>query len=141
MENNYLNNDKIATVIINPTPSPTENYLWVPEVSDNAAPGLDSLVTYTQPKYATLAALRNSITNIHNTINNEIQNIQTEMNNIEITNPTPGNVSKHLHIIQVILILCTKEILVITITEEILLHNSIISHINERVIMRYRFQH
>ena len=28
---NYLNNNKITTVIWNPTPSLTENYLWIPE--------------------------------------------------------------------------------------------------------------
>ena len=45
----------------------------------------------------TLTALRNSITNTNNIINNEIQNIQSDINNIEIINPTPGNVSKYLH--------------------------------------------
>ena len=39
-DNNYLNNDKIANVIVNPTPSLNENYLWIPEVSDNVVPGL-----------------------------------------------------------------------------------------------------
>ena len=57
-------------------------------------PGLDSLLTYLQPKYATLASLQNSITNINNTINDGIQNIQTEINDIEITNPQ--NFSKNL---------------------------------------------
>ena len=33
---------------------------------------------------------------MNTTINNEIQNIQTENNNIEITNPSTGNVSKNL---------------------------------------------
>ena len=55
-------------------------------------PGLYSLLSYTQPEYATLAALQNSIANINITIHNEIQNPQTEINNIEITNPQ--NVSK-----------------------------------------------
>ena len=59
-------------------------------------PGLDSLLTYTQSKYATLTALQNSITNINNTINTEIQNLQTEINNIE-NNPGTGNVSKQNH--------------------------------------------
>ena len=58
----------MATVILNATPSPTENYLWIPETSDNVVPGLDSLTTYIQPKYATLAALQNNITIINNTI-------------------------------------------------------------------------
>ena len=44
----------------------------------------------------TLTALRNSITNINTTITSEIQNFQTEVNNVEITNPTAGNVSKNL---------------------------------------------
>ena len=42
--NNYLNNDKTATIIVNPTPSLTENYPWVPEgIPDNVVPGLDSI--------------------------------------------------------------------------------------------------
>ena len=89
-----MNNDNIATAIVNPTPSPTENYLWIPETTDNVVPGLDSLLTYLQSKYATLTSSQNSITNINNTINNEIQTIQTEINNIEIANPQ--NVSKNL---------------------------------------------
>ena len=60
-------------------------------------PGLESLLTYTQSKYATLTALQNSIANINNTINTEIQNLQTEINNIEITHPGTGNVSKQNH--------------------------------------------
>ena len=79
VDNLYSNNYEIATVIVNPTPSPTENYLWIPETTDNVVPGLDSLLTYLQSKYATLTALQNSITNINTTINNEIQNIQTEI--------------------------------------------------------------
>ena len=43
-----LNNDRIATVILNPTPPIIENYLWIPETSDNVVPGLDSLITYIQ---------------------------------------------------------------------------------------------
>ena len=96
VDNNDLNNDKIATVILNPTPSLTENYRWIPETSDNVVPGLDCIFTYMQSKYATLTALQNSITNINNTINNEIQTLQTEINNIEMTAST-GNVSKQNH--------------------------------------------
>ena len=55
----------------------------------NVVPGLNSLLTYTQCKYATLTALQNSITNINNTITTKIQNLQTEINNIEISNPPP----------------------------------------------------
>ena len=49
VDNKYVNNNKIATVIVNPTPSLTENYLWIPEgITDNVVPGLDSLSTYAQ---------------------------------------------------------------------------------------------
>ena len=82
--------------MLNPTPSPTDNYRWIPETSDNVVPGLDSLLTYTQSKYATLTTLQNSLTNINNTINNEMQTLQTEINNIEIA-PGTGNVSKEPH--------------------------------------------
>ena len=82
---------------MNPTPPLTENYLWIPEgITDNVVPGLDSILTYSQSKYATLTALQNSITNINNTINTEIQNLQTEIANIEISNPSTGDVSKDL---------------------------------------------
>ena len=91
---NYIKNDKIATVVVNTIPGINENYLWIPETSGNVVPGLDSLLTYLQSKYATLTSLQNSITNINSTINNEIQNLQTEINNIEITNPSTQNVSK-----------------------------------------------
>ena len=76
-----LNNDQTATVILNTPPSLTDTYIWILETTDNVMPGLDSLLTYLQSKYATLTALSNSITNIHTTITNEIQNIQTEINN------------------------------------------------------------
>ena len=75
---------------MNPTPSLDENYLWIPETSDNVAPGLDSMVTYTQSKYATLTALQNAITNISN-------HIQTETNNLEIPNQGNLNVNKELY--------------------------------------------
>ena len=29
-------------MIVNPTPSLNENYLWIPETTDNVVPGLDS---------------------------------------------------------------------------------------------------
>ena len=67
VDNNDWNNDKIATVILDTVPSLTDNYIWIPETSDNVVPGLDSLLTYLQSKYATLTALQNSITNINNT--------------------------------------------------------------------------
>ena len=59
---------------MNPTTSLNENYLWIPETSDNVVPGLDSMITYTQSKYVTLTALQNAITNT-NKLN------QTEINN------------------------------------------------------------
>ena len=93
--NSYLNNNKTATTIVNPTPSLTENYLWIPEVSDSVVPGLDSLITYLNQKFAPISTLQNSITNINTTMNNEIQNLQTEINNIEIRIPSTGNVSKN----------------------------------------------
>ena len=97
VDNICPNSNKIATIILNPTPSLTDNYFWIPEgITDNVVPGLGSLLTYTQSKYATLAALQNSITNTNNTTNNEMQTLQTEINNIEITSST-GNVSKDLH--------------------------------------------
>ena len=70
---------------MNPTPSLNDNYLWIPEVSGNVVPGLDSLIT-SQSTYAILAALQHTITHIHNTTNNDINDIQTEINNIESAN-------------------------------------------------------
>ena len=62
--------------MVNPTPSLTENYLWIPEgITDNVVPGLDSLLIYSQSKYATLTALQNSITNINATTNGEMQSL------------------------------------------------------------------
>ena len=84
-------------LFLNAVPSLTDNCIWIPETSDNVVPGLGSLLTYTQSKYATLAALRNSITNINNTIHNDIQDLQTEIHNIEFTNPSTQNVSNDLH--------------------------------------------
>ena len=95
IDNNYINNNNIATVILNPTPSLTDNYIWTPETTDNVVPGLDSLLTYLQSKYATINALQNAIANINNTLSNEISSIQTEIDNLEVN--TQQNVSKELH--------------------------------------------
>ena len=95
IDNDYLSKNKLETVIINPTPSLTDNYMWLPESSDNVVPGLDSMINYTQSKYATINALQNAINNINNTVNSGISNIQTEINNIEATNQQ--NLSKYLH--------------------------------------------
>ena len=68
IDENYVNNNNIATVILNPTQPLNENYLWILEVRDNVVPGLDSMVTYIQPTYATLTALQNAITSLNNNI-------------------------------------------------------------------------
>ena len=75
---------------MNPTPTLNDNYLWIPETSDNVAPGLDSMITYIQSQYATLTALQNPITHINN-------NIQIEINNLEIPNQGNLNVNKELY--------------------------------------------
>ena len=84
-----MNNNEIATVIVNPTPSLNEHYLWIPETSDNVVPGLDSMITYIKSKYATSTALRNAVTNINN--------IQTEIDNLEMFNQGGLNVNKELY--------------------------------------------
>ena len=66
-----MNNDKIATAILNTVPSLTDNYIWIPETTDNVVPGLDSLLTYLQSKYAAIDALQNAINNVNSTVNNE----------------------------------------------------------------------
>ena len=95
-DTNYLNNDKVATIVVNTIPEINENCLWIHETSDNVVPGLDSILTCTQSKFATLTSLQNSRTNINNTINTEIHNLHTEINDIEIA-PGTGNVSKQSH--------------------------------------------
>ena len=65
------------------------------ETTDNVVPGLDSLMTYLNQKFASINTLQNSITNIKDTTNTEIQNLQTEINNIEIASST-GNINKNL---------------------------------------------
>ena len=85
----------VATVIIAPA-FLSDNYIWTPEgKTDNVLPGLDSLLTCLQSKYATINALQNAMNNINNTVNDGISNIQTEIDNIEITKQQ--NVSKDLH--------------------------------------------
>ena len=75
---------------MNPTPSLNENCLWIPEVSGNVVPGLDSMITYSQSKYATLTALQDAITNINNIM-------QTEINNLETPNQGDLNVNEELY--------------------------------------------
>ena len=71
-----MTNNKTATVILNPTPSLTEDYLWTLGVSDSFVPGLDSMITCAQSKYATLTALQSTMTHISNTIQTEIYNLE-----------------------------------------------------------------
>ena len=99
-------------------------------------PGLDSLVPCIQPKFATLAALQNSITNINHTINNEIQNIQTDINNTEITNPQ--NVSKYLHYHTSHTDFMYQRNTNNYDNRRQFVYKAIIPHINERVITSYR---
>ena len=94
--NKYLNNSTIATIIVDPTPSLNDNYLWIPEVSDNVVPGLDPWITYQNQKFASISTLHNSITHINTSTNKEVQHLQTEINNIEITRPATGGASKNL---------------------------------------------
>ena len=55
------NNNSIATIELNTVESgDQETYLWVPEISDNVAPGLDSILTYLEHKYATITELQNT---------------------------------------------------------------------------------
>ena len=65
----------MANVILNPTPSLTDNYLWIPETSDNVVPGLGSLIIYIQSKRATLTALQNNITNMNNMFQTKIDSL------------------------------------------------------------------
>ena len=138
IDNGSLNDNKIATVIVNPT-SLTENCLWIPEVSGNVVPGLGSMIIYTQSKYATIGALQNAINNITNNSSNGIANIQTEIDNLEINNQQMSVII--CHIIFIILILCIKEIILKTIIVDRILHSKASSHINEKVIKSYRFKH
>ncbi len=83
--------------MLNPTPSLTDNYIWIPETTDNVVPGLDSLLTYLQSKYATINALQNAIANINSTINNEITNIQSEIDNLGANTPQTVNKTLSYH--------------------------------------------
>ena len=81
--------NKIATDKLNPTPSRTENYLWIPEVSDNVVPGLDSMITYTQSKYATITSVTK--------YDDKTETTQTEINNLRIQHQGGSGSSKELH--------------------------------------------
>ena len=62
IDNSYLYNNKIATTIVNPTPSLNENYLRIPEgITDNVVPGLDSVINI----YSIRICVINSITEFY----------------------------------------------------------------------------
>ena len=103
-------------------------------------PGFDSLSTYTQFKYVTLAALQNAMNNINNRVINEISNIQTEIDNIQTTNQQHVNKYAHYRTSHTDFMYqrnSTKKTTVV----EVLLYSETISHINEKVIKSYRFKH
>ena len=57
-----MNTNNIATIELNPgSELISDNYIWVPETSDNVVPGLASLLTYLETQYITLVALNNAI--------------------------------------------------------------------------------
>ena len=122
--------------MLNPTPSTKENYSWTPEVSDNVAPGLDSMTTYTHSEYATLTALQDAITNINN-------NMHTEINNLEI--PNQGNLNDNQEICYNTThtdYTCQKVTPYTNMaTAGPLSFRTISSHINEKVIKSYKFKH
>ena len=136
IDEGYLNNSKLATVILNPTPSVTENYLWIPETSDNFVPWLYPLITYAQSRYATLTTLHHNITHIDNTI-------QTELNNLEIPNQGDLNVNYNYFTIITLHILRFNEITQytnMTIVEHLLYRTSS-SRINEKVTKTCNFNY
>lgn len=68
---NYLINNKIATAMLNPTPSFTEQCFWIPETSDNVVRGLDSVLTYLSSQYS---VINTSPYDLRNVINYNTQN-------------------------------------------------------------------
>ena len=70
----------IATIIVNPTPSLTENYLWIPETTDNVVPGLDSLFAYLQPKLCDIISITEFDNQQHAIINDGISNTYPNWN-------------------------------------------------------------
>ena len=121
---------------MNPTPSLTENYVWIPETSDNVVPGLDPLITYIQPTYATLTALRHNITHIINTI-------QTEINNSEFQDKGGLNVNKEIYYHRNYTDYTFQRNITIHNYDNrrIFLHSKTILHINEKVTKSYKFSY
>jgi len=64
IDDNFLNNNRIATIVRNTFQTgDQEFYIWVPEGSgdsDDFVPGLDSLLTYLEEKYATIALVEDT---------------------------------------------------------------------------------
>ena len=67
-------------------PEINEQYRWMPEVTNNVVPGLESILTYTQSKYASINTLQNEITNLNNNISTDITNIQNDISNLPTQN-------------------------------------------------------
>ena len=59
VDDNFLNNNKIATIEVNPVSELlVDRCIWTPETSDNVVPGLASLLTYLEPQYITSITLK-----------------------------------------------------------------------------------
>ena len=120
---------------MNPTPSINNNYLWIPETSDNVDPGLDSRITYIQPKCATLTAVQNNVTHMNSIM-------QIEINNLEINNQWHLDANKQLnyHKLQTIPFNGITQY-VNKATVEHILYRIISSHTNEKVTTSYKFNY
>ena len=89
VDNSYLNNDTIATNILNPRPSPNEHYAWIIEgITDNVVPGLEHRLTYIASKHSTTKAFQHDNNNLSHHIDDAISNIETNI---------PQHVSKELY--------------------------------------------
>ena len=93
--------------------------------------------TYTQPEYATLTALQNTITNINNTINNEINDIQTGIHSIEVSNVSNGSKELHYNTTHTDYMF-QKHVIN---NHRTLLFNSIFPHINDKIIKGFKFNY
>ena len=100
-------------------------------------PGLESLLTHIQSKYATINALQDALNDINNTVNNEIVNIETETNNLEVNIPQTVNKSLSYHTNHTDFMYHTNHMTI----EGNLLYNSIILHINEKVTKSCNFNY
>ena len=67
IDDNFLNNNNIATVEINiGSDLTTDNYAWVPLPSDTVVPGLESLLLFLENQYITLITMNGAITASYN---------------------------------------------------------------------------